>query len=153
MSERNLSPRQFPVYEVGGPEHHAPERGYHSTQYGPEHQVHPTEAFGVPRVRGIDAMGGAPPGTRYQRYDEPYHDDVPLDQVSVSQSYVYEPHVHDLASVPQAVLNEGADTPVSGDWHNGRVIVHEGTHGTVAAKVRGDSTVRVRIDGQYMPES
>jgi hypothetical protein len=139
--QSNLSPQQFPIYEVGDPEYHAPERGYHSTRYGAEHEVHPTERFGMARAE--------PTGT-YSPTSESVLHDVPIEHVAVEQEYVYEPHVRNLATLPRGVAHgDAADHPVQGVRQGDRVIVHSGTHRTTAALLRGDSTVPIHITGEY----
>lgn len=130
----SLHPGQFPVYEVGDSEHHAPERGYHSTRYGPEHSVSPS-SLGMP----VGSVKGPLEPVGEER-------DLPLHSVSVEQSYVYEPHVRNLASVPGKAFHGVQDfDPVTAVSTPSGYVVREGTHRTTAALIRGDATIRARV--------
>lgn len=147
MSRGALSRDQFPVYEVGDPTEHdtsewAPH--YRMTQYGKEDQAHPSKF-------GFDV---APPpheqGLTFER-TEKRDVDVPLDKAVLTQDYVYEPHARNLATVPAESFHPTNEyDPVDADeLPDGRFYIHHGHHRTVAARLRGDATVRAKLGGRW----
>ena len=98
------------------------------------------------------------PGTTY---DMQYYElaDVPLDKVKVvSQSHIVREHAEALSRLPQSAFNDQFNEDDSTlvqmlPWgqmdEDGNAILTEGTHRLVAAHIRGDDTLRVRITGRW----
>jgi hypothetical protein len=143
----NLNPQQFPVYEVGNPEEYDQSRfapGYTMTNYGREHEVSP-EHFGMPVTSRLDTHGKEM--TVVPRSEHRY-EDVPMESVSVRQGYVYEPHVRNLATIPQKHLQHESDS-IDAVRIGNQVVVEHGAHRTTAAKLRGDKTLGVKVTAEY----
>lgn len=126
----NLSPSQFPHYEVGG---------YDGAHYTDEDKVD-TSAFGL-QARGplqhIDYSPGAPQVSS-----------VPVASLRAVQGHVYAPHVRNLASLPAHVLEaDERSLPSVFTSPEGTHSISDGTHRAAAALLRGDQHLRVRIEG------
>lgn len=148
-----MSTMTLPIFEVGDPVYDDPARGYRCHAYGPADAVCPT-TFGVPQanIPHPDAPSMAGLDLVRLHSEDRYVLDVPVTQVVVCQHYVYRPHVENLVTIPGERLFHDHD-PIEGvlvEHRDGtRVYVEHGTHRTVAAVVRGDATVKVRITDEY----
>lgn len=140
-----LNPKQFPVYEVGSGEAHDPERGYHQTNYDPVKDTVSPSHFGMPVTTRLDTHDKQ---MRVVPREELRYEDVPIESVSVRQDYVYEPHVRNLATIPQHILQHPTDA-ITGVRIDDKVVVEHGTHRATAARLRGDKTLGVRIGAEY----
>ena len=142
----SLQPRQFPVYELGDPEYNAPERGYHVTAHEDDEEVHPSH-FGFEVAH--------PPRNRQEGHTFHYESrevDVPLNRIKLTQDYVYKNHVQNLASIPGHAFHDTQRfDPVQADKVGDTYFIAHGHHRTVAAKVRGDKTVRAMLSGEWRP--
>lgn len=123
----HLSPQQFPHYE----------RDWANLDKG---DLSPTEDFGLPRE------GERPKTWSYQMSrGNPPEREIPVDQIVSRQPTVVGSHVRNLSTIPG-----GQFDPIAVDaFPDGRYAIQDGTHRSAAARVRGDKTIRARIEGTY----
>jgi hypothetical protein len=125
-AQDNLSPHQFPVYEVGGSE---------GANYGKRDKVSP-EHFGI--HHDPDVEWPTISGEHEERR-------VPLSKVTAGQDYVYKPHVENLATVPAHVLERASEGLPEGYESGDRVLLSHGHHRVAAASKRGDTDALIRV--------
>jgi hypothetical protein len=163
--------QHYPVYEVGDTsdwDQQPDPAKYQATRYGDEDKV-PPEALGLPRRPGfsrddvsnlrwhtctcdLDKPGISPHCglCNAERPGEDLNDTrVPTTSLQASQSYLYAPHVRNLAKLPAAAFHETHDhDPISVvRTKDGHHVVMEGHHRAAAAIMRGDHDVRVQVEG------
>lgn len=136
--------QHWPVYEVGDTsdwDEQPDPREYHISRYPAEARV-PPDKMGLPHRSNIDRLRSNSEG-----YQE--HAWVPTHTLQASQTYVYEPHVRNLASLPAEAFHETQDEdPVSVvKTKDGHHVVMAGHHRAAAAILRGDSHLYCTVEG------
>lgn len=138
---------RHPIYEVGDTsdwDEQPDPREMQVSRYGEGDKVDPG-TMGMPVV-----------DTSKLRYNTAggYDDNamIPTHTLRASQSYLYAPHVRNLASVPADVFNEPGGTheadPISVvRTKEGHHVVMDGHHRAAASILRGDSHVKARLEG------
>ena len=109
----------------------------------------PLEHYGI---RPVEAWQ-----EKHLRKTHPYESvnevrDVPISKIRGGQHYVDTARVHEMARSGENDLRESETAPAMGtELPTGEVMLGDGHHRTAALALRGEKSVRVRVDGRYLP--